>query len=368
MNILLHINKLLYKLSIILNRRVYSRKVAAEESLFPNLFKSVSAETEQKHIALWAPVIGNVNTRWLRHYCTMSGQEDYRFLPEDVFFVVLERVLNDCAYAGSDVEDKNRYCFFVPEKYLPTAIVRYDRGTWFDNEFLPLTLDQAQRLLMSGTGRVVGKPASGSCGGDNVKVYKRSELNLADISKRFQSYVVQELLVQEPGMASFNPDSVNTLRIMTLRRPWSGRTSVIATMCRFGCGDNIVDNLAAGGVCVDVSLDGILDDKAIGHDCGKVSSHPVTGKKFGGYQIPYYKNMCDACVEVAMRVPGFNILSFDVIARPDGRPCIVEINAKTQGVEQMQMRRPLFGEETEQVRNWCVEHIEFAKRKCLNFS
>lgn len=368
MSIVPIINKALAKVSIILNRRVYARKILRESRQHPYLFGDVSREVRDMHTALWSPLVGDVNHLWLRHYCTLSSSEDYRFVPEDVFFVFLERILNDCKDNGADVADKNRYSFYVPKKYLPRAYVRYDRGGWHDENFCALSQNEVKQILSNIDGKVVGKPASCSCGGDNVSVLVAKEVNVEDIAGKFNSYVIQELLDQEPGMASFNPSSINTCRIMTFRRPWNGVTSVIASMCRFGCGKEVVDNLAAGGICIDISPEGVLDSKGIGHKYGTVSNHPVTRKTFAGFKVPFYEEMCNACIEVAQKVPGFHILSFDVIARPDGRPCIIEINAKTQGVEQLQMRRPLFGDETEIVRDWCLEHVGLSSRDCLNFS
>lgn len=188
------------------------------------------------------------------------------------------------------------------------------------------------------------------------------------IENNFDAYVIQVKLVQNKEVAAFNPDSINTCRMMTFRRPWNGKTSLIAAMHRFGCGGEVVDNLAMGGVCVDVDMNGMLGAEAISHTIGLVTEHPRTKKKFEGFRLPYFDRMKELVEDVASRYVGCNLLSFDVIAKEDGTPCIIEVNTMTQGIEQLQMRRPLFGDETEMVVDWCLKHKSRAKYNPLSFS
>ena len=204
-----------------------------------------------------------------------------------------------------------------------------------------------------------------SCGGSNVLRFKAADGGLINgnlrlsadwIEENFEGYVVQERIRQEPEAASFNPASLNTCRLMSFRRPWSGETTVIGGMMRFGVTSAIIDNIAHGGICSDIGPDGELGPFAVDYKFGKVFEHPVSKKPFAGFRIPFYREMCEAVCEVARSVPGFNLLSFDVVARPDGTPCIIEINDASMTLSQLQTRRPLFGDETERLVDWCVAH------------
>ena len=84
---------------------------------------------------------------------------------------------------------------------------------------------------------------------------------------------------------------------------------------------------------------------------------------FEGFSLPYYDLMAKTVCDVAKHVPGHNLLSFDIVVREDGTPCIIEINATSMTLSQLQTCRPLFGEETERVVEWCVSH----KDKFQNF-
>ena len=353
------INIALHPLFLKRLRRTYRKKLAINRAKHPDVFRRSTAEAISKHVRLWHPLINPVDPSWLDMFYGISGTCDPRFVPEDIFYGVIERCLNNCNAAGAQTEDKNNCCFYIPKEYQPKVVVRYVRGVWFDGSYNPIDRQRADLLLKEYPGDVVGKPSMRSCGGSNVRRFRPGELSVGQIEHNYEAYVVQECLQQEPLVSSFNPDSMNTCRLVTFRRPWSGETSVIAGMLRLGCGKAIVDNLAAGGVSTDISSGGTIASFAVDHDFGKVEEHPVSHKPFKGFKIPHYDKMCEVCVRVAERVPDFNLLSFDVIARPDGTPCIIEINATSMTLAQVQTVRPLFGDETEKVIDWCAAHRQF---------
>lgn len=356
MRIIDRINARIHPLMLLRLRGAYRKKLGINRRKHPDVFRAADAESRVEHIRLWRPLMKHVDPSWLDMFYGISGTCDPRFVPEDIFYGVIERCLNNCNAAGTQTEDKNNVCFYIPEECQPKVVVRYVRGVWFDGNLKPIDRSQAAALLREYPGDVVGKPSMNSCGGSNVQRFGRGELSVEKIEQKGEAYVVQECLTQEPLVAAFNPDSMNTCRLVTFRRPWSGKTGVIAGMVRFGCGKAIVDNLAAGGVSADIAPDGTIAPFAVDHDFGKVTEHPVSRKPFKGFAIPYYDKMCEACVKVAERVPDFNLLSFDVIARPDGTPCIIEINATSMTLAQVQTMRPLFGDETEKVVDWCAMH------------
>lgn len=340
-------------------RVAYRKKLGVNRQKHPDVFRAADAASRAEHDRLWSPLIKPVDTSWLDMFYGISGTCDPRFVPEDVFYGVIERCLNNCNAAGTQTEDKNNSIFYIPKECQPRVVVRYVRGVWFNGEMKPIDRCCAGRLLREFQEEVVGKPSMHSSGGANVRRFSRGELSVEQIEHDHEAYVVQECLKQEPLVSAFNQDSMNTCRLVTFRRPWNGETSVIAGMLRIGCGKAIVDNLASGGVSADIASNGMIAPFAVDHDFGKFTEHPVSRKPFKGFVIPYYDKMCDVCVRVAERVPDFNLLSFDVIARPNGDPCIIEINATSMTLAQVQTVRPLFGDETEKVIDWCASHRQF---------
>lgn len=62
-----------------------------------------------------------------------------------------------------------------------------------------------------------------------------------------RGFIIQEVITQHPVLASLNPTSVNTVRIMTYR--WlSGEVVALSSLVRVGRSGEIVDNGHAGGL------------------------------------------------------------------------------------------------------------------------
>ena len=340
-------------------REHYRRELRNWEKMHPESFGDVSLELKGKYVKLWSRLIPNPYDGWLRLLTNLSGMMDYRFVPADAYYAVIERCLNNCDVAGSGIDDKNMIYNLVPRKFLPKPYLRYSRGVWFDGEMSPISRKAADAIASTINFDVVGKIATDSCGGHGVRCYHSGEINLDWIEKLCQSYIIQEKVSQEPVAKSVNPSSVNTCRLVTFRRPWSGETSVIASMFRAGCSDAIVDNISSGGCCVDVSENGQLADVGVDGDFGRLSAHVGTGIRFADVRLPYFREMCDAAVEVARKVLDYNIMGFDVMTRPDGVPCIIEVNTTSIASIMIQMAHPLFKDETERVVEWSESNRRF---------
>jgi hypothetical protein len=88
-------------------------------------------------------------------------------------------------------------------------------------------------------------------------------------------------------------------------------------------------------------------------DFGRLVAHKGTGIRFSEVKLPFFREMCGVAVEVARKVLDYNVMGFDVMARPDGAPCIIEVNTTSIASIMIQMAHPLFWDETERVVEWC---------------
>lgn len=337
-------------------RETYRRQMKGFEKRHPESFARVSPELKASYSELWSRLIPNPYDGWLRLLVKLSGKNDSRFVPADAYYSVIERCLNDCNTANGGIDDKNLMSLYAPKKYLPKVVLRYVRGVFLDEDFRGLSHEEADAILKRYPNDVIGKGASDTSGGKSVKLFRPGELTADCIERNYMAYIVQERVVQEPKVSAFNPDSVNTCRIVTFRRPWSGKISVQCAMLRLGCGGDIVDNISSGGCCVDVAMDGSLAESGVTPDFGRLSEHTKSHLKFDGFVVPYFREMCAAACEVAARVPDYNILGFDMVARENGTPCIIEVNTTSIASIMIQMGHPLFGDETDQVIDWCVKN------------
>ena len=135
------------------------------------------------------------------------------------------------------------------------------------------------------------------------------------------SVIFEKQIIQHSEMAKFNPDTVNTIRVLTYKN------KIIAATARFGGKGCFVDNLAKGGLAVNVDLEsgrmGEWGMRKYGFE--HCVEHPDTQEKFSGQVVPMWDE-AKAIVECCMRyLPYYGSVGFDVAISKDG-PLIVEIN------------------------------------------
>lgn len=348
--------------------RAYRRKIQRVEKEHPELFKPVDPNLVKRHKELWGKTGLPCSDRWLRFHVNLTGIEDYRFCPEDIYFSRIERVLCPTETSGYGIEDKNFLNIILDKKYLPDTIVRYTRGCFSDENYNWISRDSVDEILSQNHGDLVVKPCVASSGGNGVELIKFADgkyvLNGAEFNAAMieriggMSYAVQKRIYSDPFSASFNAESANTCRMMTFRRPWDGEVVVLKTMMRLGVTEAVVDNMMKGGLCVNIDSEGSFSQYGYDYNGARHVVHPTSGIKFEGLKHPHYKNMEELVTKIAARIPYHNILSFDVIPDRDEQIKIVEVNASSQGITQLQYDHGgLFGEYSEKVVDWCAENL-----------
>jgi hypothetical protein len=363
------INGFIHPLFVRYVMRAYKKKIALVEKEHPELFKPVSAELTKKHKELWERVGLPCSDRWLRLHVNLTGIQDHRFCPEDIFFARIERILNDSSSCGYGVEDKNLIDFYVPEKYLPETIVRFVRGVYFNKSYQFISTKEVNNLLSFDVGDLVAKPCTSTSGGSGVQkiCFKSSNYYSSSgeiISAEWlrnqghASFLIQKKVQQSEFTAKFNPESVNTFRIMTFRCPWNGKIVVLSSRIRIGITNTITDNLTRGGICVNVANDGKFTTFGYDKKSYKHEKHPVSGIFFENQCYPDLQLMKECALTIAAKIPHMNLLSLDLVPTIYGDVKCIEINASSQGITQSQYDFGcLFGEFTEQLVDWCAANL-----------
>ena len=171
------------------------------------------------------------------------------------------------------------------------------------------------------------KPSRGTCGNGIEKLrtadWPDAEKLLAYLKEKGLD-VLEEPLAQHPDMAKLHPQSVNTMRIVTDR---VGDTVHIAyIVLKIGRGDGFCDNSGQGGVICRV-------DEKTGKICSVATddyfnvyeTHPDTGIRFEGYQLPMVQEAVAFARKAALVVPQICHVGWDVAITPDG-PVLIEGN------------------------------------------
>jgi Sugar-transfer associated ATP-grasp len=205
--------------------------------------------------------------------------------------------------------------------------------------------------LTEAKGPFFAKPARGDRGrgiirgcfeGDSVRLNGRLLGRLefqAQLAATGEPYIVTAAVEQHPEMASFFPETVNTVRVLMMREP-GGEAFVADAVLRLGTSSSGgVDNFSKGGLSFSI-------DTAVGkigqgrRKTGAVfENHPDTGAPVSGCSIPHWLAVLDCCHAAMAQQPGLQYVGWDVVVARDG-PVLIEGNNKSD-VNLIQAHRPL---------------------------
>jgi hypothetical protein len=303
--------------------------------------------------------IGYLNDEWNHLFKALTGKVDPRWVPEETFRTRLEPFLcrRDVAAAYHDKNQIDRTFADLPR---PRTILRNIYGLYFDEQYRPIPREAVLAHAAQHSGWYFLKPAiSGTGSGNNVARVEclpnglkvgNAVLDLDEIERAYvQDFLLQEAVPQHPWFAKFHPQSLNTVRTITLRI--GERCTPIAATLRMGNGRPI-DNGHAGGLLCGVDLaNGAVTPFACDVLFRKYYYHPRSGEPFADQVVPALDAILSVAREVHQRLAYFDVISCDIAMRADGSPCLVEVNTFGQGIEPHQFLHggPIFGDHTEHV-------------------
>ena len=197
-------------------------------------------------------------------------------------------------------------------------------------------------LLARMPGGLVIKPIDGAHGRDvtvivgydaahaRLKRADGSELMLdqlvAKLDEEADGWVVQERITQHPALAALHPQSVNTVRLVTLCSD-DGVPAVIAGVLRIGTGDSEIDNTTGGGIVASIDLaTGKCGPALSRYRVSEHAVHPQSGQQIVGFELPHWARVTYEVIRAHRLVPFPRTLGWDV-AIEDRGPVILEINS-----------------------------------------
>ena len=252
-------------------------------------------------------------------------------------------------------------------EHCPETFLRYHSKTLYDQDFNIVGPMQAKLILDGIQSDVVCKLAEESCGGHGVRFFANRggrfidndnvELDLAGLMSAGDSFLLQKAIAQSRFTASFNSSSVNTFRVVVLRRPASGEWVVLRRILRMGVGDAQVDNQSSGGISVGLFDDGRLNHQAFDGDGHSYNQHPTSGVQFSDAVFEDCHSLDKFTLELAVGVPSLRLLSFDIVQCQAGGFKCLEVNTYGMQIDFLQtFDGGMFGDYTEEVVNYCLEN------------
>lgn len=192
----------------------------------------------------------------------------------------------------------------------------------------------------------IAKPIDGGCG-KGIEKIKTNDYNSLDelyeyLIKDGKNFELEELIKQHPDVAKIYPNSINTVRIVTIVTTKNGKSiltlpeeerksvelepHIICAYARIGNNGKCVDNFNSGGMTAPIDEEtGIISQVAIDKQKNVYETHPLTGEKIKGFKYPFWKEAIELCKKASKEIPEMGYVGWDVAFTKEG-PLFVEGN------------------------------------------
>ena len=142
-----------------------------------------------------------------------------------------------------------------------------------------------------------------------------------------EDLIFQDLIHQSEFMSSFNPDSVNTIRTMSMLRK-DGTVKIYSSILRMGIKGAKVDNASSGGIVCGIRPNGQLKEVAYDTCANLFLKHPQ-GTAFESVTIPNFNECIEIVNLLAKRFCSISrLISWDLAIGEDGRPILIILYQK----------------------------------------
>ena len=169
--------------------------------------------------------------------------------------------------------------------------------------------------------RFIAKPNKGSFG-LNTSIIDTSNLEIQSVYDNFtksscSSWIIEELIIQSKEMATFNPDSVNSIRVPTFRT--KDGIQIFGCFMRTGRKGSVVDNAGAGGIFMKVDdASGIISSDGFTEKGERYSCHPDSNIKFKGFEIPRWTELRELAIQCHKELPHHKYIGWDFVLTDKG--------------------------------------------------
>lgn len=207
--------------------------------------------------------------------------------------------------------------------------------------------------------KVVIKPISGGGGFgvriiklENGNIYSNNKLisknELSEDIKKMDDYFISEFIKQGDFASSFNPETLNSMRIITMIDPETNKAFIPIAVQRIGTNESApADNWTQGGISAEIDVEtGVLSKGATYPSGSRLSwnkLHPDTDAEIEGVSIPDWNEIKEIIINTANTYPYMKYIGWDVVHTDEGI-MVIEANNCTD-VNLLQIHRPLLEDE-----------------------
>lgn len=336
---------------------------------FPEVKNKLKPSIILEHKKKWKAIYkGQINLKWLAWYSSCSLLESPDFVPESIYYSIIEPLLNKPEFSIA-FSDKNFYDKFYPEGLFPDVLIRNIDGDFFSKNYEPLNNLGEKNLknYLQNEKEIIIKPSVETGGGQNVKLFivengkiknnNGETVSLELIKKTFkENFIIQRVLKQHSFFSQFNKSSINTIRALTFRNPSTNTIEILHLILRIGTPGQFVDNSRAGGFSVGINSQGVLNHFAVKKDGEKyyqINEFDLTQN----LTIPFFEELMKTAIFIASKNIHHRLLGLDLTIDQENKIRCIEVNNTGNEINFYQLNNgPLFGKFTDEVIAFCEEN------------
>lgn len=308
------------------------------------------------------PFYKKSDIKWFDFFYSIYGKADAGILPLSSYYTIIEPALNHRLMI-STIKDKNFYDLFIKDIKTPKVFIRRINDMFYDHDYNRVKLtNNAITDLLKSEDKLIIKSALFSGSGRSIALFERKGEQFFDgetpldteFMKSFGSeYVVQKYVRQHNYYRQFNPESNNSLRVLTYRSIKDDNIYILHTLLRIGSRGSFLDHDNLGGVSIAISDENRLYDFALDINGNKVYKfNDIVFKDHSS--APFLTEVKETAKYIANKFFHGRLLAMDFTVNEKGEPLLLEINCWGNGISQYQMSSgSVFKEFTTEVLDYC---------------
>ena len=199
--------------------------------------------------------------------------------------------------------------------------------------------------------------AYSACGAFLLDGNKLSERELLGFMAGLNGYYVSEFVRQGAFGRKIYPGTTNTIRILTMIDPETGKAFIAGALHRFGRDSSYpVDNTYRGGIFSLIDLEtGALGSSFLYGDGAyhRIDKHPDSGASLVGVIVPHWGKTARTVLDTANLLSFLKYIGWDIVVSDSGEITVLEGNMNAD-LYSYQVERPLLKDE--RIRNFYGFH------------
>lgn len=344
-NLVNKIKKLIYRLLIFWKsfyQNINLKKIISKEDII-----YLNNDQIQEAENYWNNYTKKYNINFIKYYSSRTHIFNKFYIPDNIYYSYIDMHFNNSKMSYG-IDNKALYDKLLPNLKKPFTILRKMNGYYYDNNYKLINFADTKELFDHKD--YILKPSIDSHGGAGIIFFKINECkDLKELFSYNENFVVQEVVTQHETLKKLYPNSLNTIRVISLFL--EGEVHILSSVLRIGIAGSKIDNASAGGIVVGIDQAGYLKKYAYSSKIkSRFESHPDTKISFEGYQIPSFEEIISIVKREAINFPYFQLISWDFAINEDGEVVFIEFNLKNGQLDFHQLTNgPLFGELTDKI-------------------